>query len=124
MLKWLQDKSADFAAGIYDGWTGSAGKLSGGLALPRLSTWLGRTFSKRPALLGIELFVALSLTVNFYWLVRPTCLPYRDGNTISRSVFAYLSKYANPAGKEQMQLNWQKRLAGPILSAGLIDAEF
>jgi hypothetical protein len=85
---------------------------------------LTRHLSKRPARLGVELLVALSLTVTFYFLVRPTCLPYRDGNAISRSVFCYLSEHVSPETKKLVQLNWKKRLAGPMLSAWLLDVKF
>ncbi|MGA2179844.1 MAG: tetratricopeptide repeat protein [Verrucomicrobiota bacterium] len=124
MLKSLSDKFADFAVGFSEWGAGWTGKLSGFFRLAPLSSVLTRHLSKRPALLGVELLVALSLTVTFYFLVRPTCLPYRDGNTISRSVFCYLSEHVSPESKKQVQLNWKKRLAGPMLSAWLLDVKF
>ncbi len=123
MLKPLTDKFAGFAVGFYEWGTGWAGKLSGFFRWT-LSSILTRHLSKRPALLGVELLVALSLTVNFYFLVRPTCLPYRDGNAISRSVFCYLSEHVSPETKKLVQLNWKKRLGGPMLSAWLLDVKF
>ncbi|MGB7745816.1 MAG: tetratricopeptide repeat protein [Verrucomicrobiia bacterium] len=124
MLKLLQNKFADFAANIYDRWAGAAGKLSAGCRWPQFSSWLEQQLGKRPGLFGVELFVALSLAVNFYFLVRPTCLPYRDGNAISKSVFCCLSEHVSPAARNQVQLNWKKRLAGPMLSGWLLDAKF
>jgi tetratricopeptide (TPR) repeat protein len=124
MLKLLQDKFADFAAGIYDRGSGWAGKLSARCRWPQFASWLEEQLGKRPALLGAELFVALSLAVNFYFLVRPACLPYRDGNAISKSVFCCLSEHVSPAVRQEVQLNWKKRLAGPMLSGWLLDAKF
>ena len=124
MLKSLTDKFADFAAGFYEWGTGWTGKLSGFFRLAPISSALTRHLSRRPARLGVELLVALSLTVTFYFLVRPTCLPYRDGNAISRSVFCYLSEHVSPETKKLVQLNWKKRLAGPMLSAWLLDVKF
>jgi hypothetical protein len=124
MLKSLSDKFAGFAVGFYEWGAGWAGKLSGFFRLVPLSSVLTRHLSKRPALLGVELLVALSLTVTFYFLVRPTCLPYRDGNAVSKSVFCYLSEHVSPETKAQVQLNWKKRLAGPMLSAWLLDVKF
>ena len=124
MLKSLSDKFAGFAVGFYEWGAGWAGKLSGFFRLVPLSSVLTRHLSKRPARLGVELLVALSLTVTFYFLVRPTCLPYRDGNAISRQAFCYLSEHVSPESKKQVQLNWKKRLAGPMLSAWLLDVKF
>ena len=111
-------------------WVFTNGEPVGRANYPAFSGWgtlssvLTRHLSKRPALLGVELLVALSLTVNFYFLVRPTCLPYRDGNAISRSVFCYLSEHVSPETKKLVQLNWKKRLGGPMLSAWLLDVKF
>ncbi|MGB7745817.1 MAG: tetratricopeptide repeat protein, partial [Verrucomicrobiia bacterium] len=54
----------------------------------------------------------------------PTWQPYRDGTQISAQTFCYLSKGAPAVGKDLVQLNWRKRLAGPILSGWLLDAKF
>lgn len=80
--------------------------------------------NKSPIIVGIELFVALALSVNFFFLVRPTCHPSPDGNAISQQLFSYLSVNANPAAKKQIQLNWRKRLAGPMLAGWLLDLSF
>jgi hypothetical protein len=125
MLRPLSDRFADFAGRFYDWGTIGADKLSHGLKLPQLASSLNRHWPRRPAIRGIELLVALSLTVTFYFLVGPTCLPYRDGNQISAHAFCYLWKDASaPAGKDLVQLNWRKRLAGPILSGWLMEATF
>lgn len=124
MFKILQERFAGFAGRLYDWGSGLAGKLSGLLKLAQLSFWLNQRLSKRPAILGVELFVALSLVVTFYLLVRPTCQPYGDGNVICKQMFCYLSEHVSPAVKEQVQLTWKKRLAGPLLSAWLLDMKF
>jgi hypothetical protein len=124
MLRQLADRFADFAGRFYDWGAVGADKLSNGLKFPRLASSLNRRWSKRPAILGVELLVALSLAVTFYFLVGPTWQPYRDGNQISAQTFCYLSKGAPAVGKDLVQLNWKKRLAGPILSGWLLDAKF
>ena len=124
MLKPLSDQFADFAGKFYDRGTAWAGKLSGIFKLARLATWLRQRLSKEPARLGVELLVALSLAITFYFLVRPACLPYRDGNQINAQTFSYLWKDAPPVSKALVQLNWRKRLAGPILTGWLVDRAF
>ncbi len=124
MLKVLQDRFAHFAGGFYDWGSNCAGKLGNLLKLPQVLSRLEGHWPKRPAVLGVELFVALSLTMGFFFLVRPTCLPAPDGNVISRQLFSYLSAYEHAVVKNQVQLNWRKRLAGPMLSAWLLDAKF
>jgi hypothetical protein len=124
MLRQLTDRFADFAGRFYDWGVVWADKLANGLKLPQLASLLNRRGSRRPAILGVELLVALSLTVTFYFLVRPTCKTYRDGNQISAQTFCYLSKGVPAMGKDLVQLNWKKRLAGPILSGWLLDAKF
>ena len=118
MLKALQDKFSRFAGSFYDWGSDCLGKLEKLLRLPFLLSWTERCLSKRRAVIGVELFVALSLTMSFFFLVRPTCLPAPDGNVIARGLFSYLSESAPPAAKNQVQLNWRKRLAGPMLSRG------
>jgi len=39
-------------------------------------------------------------------------------------VFCYLSEHVSPETKKLVQLNWKKRLAGPMLSAWLLDVKF
>jgi hypothetical protein len=125
MLKQLTDRLAGVAGRFYDWGAIGADKLSNGLKLPQPTSLLNRRWSKRPGILAVELLAALSLTVTFYFLVGPTCLPYRDGNQISAHAFSYLWKDASsPAGKDLVQLNWKKRLAGPILSGWLLEATF
>ena len=124
MLKMLLDKFANFAGDFYDCGAGWAGRLGSFFKLSQLGSRCERYLSKRPAILGVELFVSLSLAVNFYFLVRPTCLPGPDGNAISRQLFSYLSEHVAPATKQQIQLNWRKRLAGPMLSSWLLDRKF
>jgi Sel1 repeat len=124
MLRRLSDRFADFAGRFYDWGMVGVDKLSNGLKLPQLASLLNRRWSRRPAVLGVELLVALSLTVTFYFLVRPTCKIHRDGNQISAQTFCYLSKGVPAVGKDLVQLNWKKRLAGPILSGWLLDEKF
>jgi len=125
MLRRLTDRFADFAGRFYDWGMIGVDKLSNGLKLPQLASLLNRRWSRRPAILGVELLVALSLTVTFYFLVRPTCKIHRDGNQISAQTFCYLSKGVPAVGKDLVQLNWEgKRLAGPILSGWLLDEKF
>jgi len=124
MLKVLQDKFARFAGRFYDWGSNCAGKLGNLLKLPQLLSLSERCFSKRPAVLGVELFVALSLTMSFFFLVRPTCLPAPDGNVMATGIFNYLSGYAHSEAPNQVRLNWKKRLAGPMLSAWLLDTTF
>jgi hypothetical protein len=124
MLRRLTDRFADFAGRFYDWGMIGVDKLSNGLKLPQLASLLNRRWSRRPAILGVELLVALSLTVTFYFLVRPTCKIHRDGNQISAQTFCYLSKGVPAVGKDLVQLNWKKRLAGPILSGWLLDEKF
>ena len=124
MLRQLSDRFAGFAGRFYDWGAVWADKLSKGLKLPQLASSLNRRWPGRPAILGVELLVALSLTVTFYLLVRPTCKPYRDGNQISAQTFCYLSERVPVVGKDLVQLNWKKRLAGPMLSGWLLDMKF
>ncbi|MGB7746678.1 MAG: hypothetical protein WBN75_05245, partial [Verrucomicrobiia bacterium] len=66
MLRQLADRFADFAGRFYDWGAIGTDKLSNGLKLPQLASSLNRRWSRRPAILGFELLVALSLTVTFY----------------------------------------------------------
>ena len=100
------------------------GKVAVWFNLPKFSTWLTRRFSKRPALLCLELFVAVALSVNFYLLVRPQCLAQPDGNLLPSFTFSYLTDQAGPAAKEMIGLSWKKRVAGPALAAFLIELKF
>jgi hypothetical protein len=120
----LQAKFARLAGSCYDRVFGYANKASQWLKLPLLFSKLERNLSKRPAVLGVELFVALSLTMSFFFMVRPTIHVAPDGNTISQQLFTYLSAHADPKEKQEIQLNWRKRLAGPMLSGWLLDLRF
>ena len=80
MLRQLADRFADFAGRFYDWGAVGADKLSNGLKFPRLASSLNRRWSKRPAILGVELLVALSLAVT-------CCLAWKENRDARESLF-------------------------------------
>ena len=84
MLKTLREKFDRFAADFYNYGAGWVNRLGNLLKLPQFFTLTERYLSTRPAVLGVEWFVALSLTMYFFFLVRPAGLPAPDGNTMRK----------------------------------------
>ena len=124
MLKSLQEKYDNFAAFFYDWGSGWAGRLFNLFHLARLSSWLGRHFKKPAALLGIELFVAISLAVYFFFLTVPQAEAPRsyDGNEMNINLFTYLSDH--PYTHRDLTANfdnWRARLAGPMIAGWMYD---
>jgi len=123
MLKPLLNRLASLAAGFYAWGPDQVVKICKFSGLAQFSSWLSRRLSKRFAVLSIELFVALSLAVNFYLLVRPAVLPRPDGSLMNKFMFSYLSEHVDPGARDLVQLSWKKRLAGPMLSGWLLDTK-
>lgn len=121
MLKMLHDRFESVALWFYDNASGVVGGISKALDFPALSSRLARRFSKPTPLLFVELFVALSLSVNFFFLTKPMALPKRDGNMYNAFLFAYLSKSAH-APIDGVQPTWRTRLLAPMVSGWLMDA--
>jgi hypothetical protein len=118
------EKFAGLAGGFYATVAGGSSKMAGALMLPELSGFLSRRLAKRPALIAFELLVALILSVNFYLLVRPSCLPHADGNMMPACMFSYLSEHSNPQTKDLVQLVWKKRVLAPAMTGWLMDQVF
>ena len=73
-------------------------------------------------LLFLELFVSVSLTVNFFYLVRSQGAPKPDGNMFAAQTFWYLSKGLGPI-LDVVPVAWRTRLAGPVVSAWLLESQ-
>ena len=120
MWKQLIDKSNRVFLSFYDRGSTWAGALSDTFKLKALSSWLARRLSKPAALVLVELFVAISLTVNFFFLVKPECLPKPDGNMYSAFLFSYMSEYSN-VPKDMIPVIWRTRLLAPMASSWVMD---
>jgi len=123
-LNFFLGKFARFAEGFYIVSAKFISKISNWCKTQGFSCWLNRVLSKRPSLLCVELFMALALSVTFYLLVRPQCLPQVDGSLLPSMTFSYLSHHASPTEKDMITPAWKKRLIGPIISGWLIDMKF
>ena len=77
-------------------------------------------FGKPAVLLLLELFVAVALTVNFFYLVRTQCLPKRHGNIFPARTFAYCSQRLS-SDEGLAFASWRTRVLAPALSSGLMD---
>jgi len=79
--------------------------------LPQLANRISRHFSKHVVLLAIELFVALSLSVYFYYMVKPQY----DGHFHNRVMFSYWSSHGGVkhSGKPSA---WDGRILAPVIS--------
>jgi TPR repeat protein len=123
MLKILNARFNSVALWFYNKASGVAGGISKALNLQGLSSLLARCFSKPTPILLVELFVALSLTVNFFFLVKPMCLPKHDGNMFSAMLFSYMSNTMHVA-KDIVPMIWRTRLLAPIVSGSFLDATY
>lgn len=123
MLKIFRDRLAGMVLGFYDKASSCAGGVSDTFRLADFSSWLARRLSKPAALVLVELFVAVALTVNFFYLVKPEALPKPDGNSYNAFLFTYLSEYS-PAPKDQVPMNFRTRLLAPMVSGWLLDTEY
>lgn len=79
---------------------------------------------KRPVLLLLELFVAVSLSVNFFYLVRTQCLPKKDtGNILPATAFCWLSPNFSLSSRD-LPNAWRTRLLAPAMSSRLAETKF
>ena len=122
MLGSLRKGSARTASDTRQG-AGPGGSLSG---LDSFAGWLARHFKKPAALVGVEVFVALSLALYYFFLMLYGCSGrYVElDNTFSNTqIFTYLSHH--PITEKVWFLEtapeWKTRLAGPMLSGALTD---
>ncbi len=120
MLKLLQAKFVSFAGHFY-------AHRSGLSELKPLLSWFRRRLPKPPALFGIELLVAISLAVYYFFLVIPESAAPRqsDGNEMNAYLFTYLSDH--PYSQKDIAADfttWKARLAGPMLSGWEYDQVF
>jgi hypothetical protein len=118
LLAQLRKKFEDFAKDYYD--FGSSLFKFGSLA-----SWLRRRLGKPPAQAAIEIFVALSLSVYYFFLVAPQEAAPRstDGNETNAYLFRYLSDHPYvPRNDLQATFTaWGARLAGPMISGWVYD---
>jgi len=121
-LKKLQDAGVRIADKFYSGVTGCAGKLGRLLKLSSLLAVMEKRLSRNRRVIAVELFVALSLTVSFFFVVRTGSRPGADGDTMPKALFLYLSHKTSAVDTQQIPASWRMRLAAPILSAWLLDA--
>ena len=114
----LPKRFADLAKGYYD--FGSSLFKFG-----PVGSWLQRRLGKPPAKAGIEIFVALSLSVYYFFLIAPSAAAPRpnDGNETNAYLFRYLSHHPYvPRNELQNTFTaWGGRLAGPIASGWVYD---
>ena len=79
-------------------------------------------FSKpRPQVL-VELFVAFCLAANFFWLVRPQCLPKQHGNVYPALTFSYLSG-RQALTSDLLRGAWRTRVLAPAVSGWFLDTQ-
>jgi len=114
----LIHKVGTMAGWFYDVGTKTLGWLG---RLPAIAAIAVRV-QKRPRVLAAELFVALSLTVSFFFLIKPSVRPGTNGDALSNGVFSYLVHHMPPQAKDMVPPSWRMRLAGPITSGWLMDA--
>jgi Sel1 repeat len=120
MLNNLYDRFASVVLWFYGKVSRIVGGFSNALNLPAASSRFARHFAKPTPLVFVELFVALALTVNFFFLVKPMSLPKRDGNMYNSFMFAYLSKNTH-VPIDMVQPGWRTRLLAPTVSGWLMD---
>ena len=80
-----------------------------------VDAWGLRQLSKRTSVVCLELFVAVCLTVNFFYLVRTQCAPKPNGNQFSAFSFIYL--WDRDTVNDVIPVDWRTRLAAPTLSS-------
>lgn len=128
MLESLQDKFAKLALKFYERGRNLVGAFSNLFKLPQFSSWLSRRLSKPFALVGIESFVAICLSVYFFFLVVPQQEAPRsyDRNEMNIYLFTYLSADPYQAREDLMTPfgNWKARLAGPMISGWMDNQTF
>ena len=86
------------------------------------SPWLAGLFTKPLPLVLVELFVALSLAVNYSFLLKPLCTPKNTGDMFSPVTFWYLSKNTgfNP---RLLPTAWRTRLMAPAVSSWFLHTQ-
>jgi hypothetical protein len=113
VLKESRRKLAKFAKDFYD--FGSSVFKFGPLV-----SWLQRRLGKPPSQFAIEIFVAISLSASYFFLIAPQVEAPRssDGNETNAYLFRYLSHhpYAPHTDLQSTFTAWGARLAGPIIS--------
>lgn len=110
----LAERFYDFGSGLLKIWS-------------PLGAWLRRRLSKSPSLLGVELFVAISLAVYYFFLMFPQPAAPRpiDGNEMNAYLFTYLSDH--PYSRKDIAHDfstWKTRLAGPMISGWVFDQAY
>jgi hypothetical protein len=125
MFQRLEARFSSFAAAFYEFASSRAGKLFAFLGLARFSNWVTKRFRKPLALVSVELFVALSLAIYYFFLMLyGTSAKYvEDDNTYSNTaVFTYLSHHPiAPKGFLDVFPDWKTRLVGPMITGLLTD---
>jgi hypothetical protein len=90
-----------------------------------LVSWLRRRLGKPPAQVAIEIFVALSLSVYYFFLIAPQEAAPRstDGNETNAYLFRYLSHHPYVPNNDLQSTftAWGARLAGPMISGWVYD---
>jgi len=118
LLKTMRNKSANFAKDFYD-FGASLFKFG------PLTTWLQQRLGKSTAQAAIEIFVALSLSVYYFFLIAPQAAAPRstDGNETNAYLFRYLSHhpYVPHNDLQSTFTAWGARLAGPMISGWVYD---
>jgi hypothetical protein len=117
MLKSIQAKFANFVESFY-----ASG--SGLLKSAPFISWRRKYLPKPLTLFGIELLVAISLAVYYFFLMLPQMDAPRqiDGNEMNPYLFTYLSDH--PYSQKDIAsdfTSWKPRLAGPMISGLVYD---
>lgn len=126
-MKSLLERFAGIAGSFYDWASGWASGLLQLRRLPQLSSWLSRRWSKPPALVGIESFVALSLVMCYFFLMLPMAEAprYYDRDCHNRAFFTEYSHH--PFVRSDFTKDYpdlKTRLPGLILTGQLTDMVF
>jgi hypothetical protein len=122
----LETRFSGFSAAFYEFSSSRAGKLFSFLGLTRFSNWVTKRFKKPVALVSLELFVAVSLALYYFFLMLYGASgKYVEwDNTFSNTqAFTYLSHHPVSASRDWMDSfpDWKTRLAAPMLSGFLTD---
>ena len=116
----------NFCEKFYSVETVLAGKLSNSFKWGRVSCWIAEHFKKPVSLLGLELFVAVSLASCYFILMLYGCSGkyVESNNTYSNTqLFTYLSHHCVSTNVWFLDTypDWRTRLPGPIITGWLTD---
>lgn len=122
----MRNKFEHFCEKFYGLEADFAGKLSRVFKPARVSSWTWKHLNKPVSLLSIELFVAVSLAIYYFFIMLSGCSGtyVENDNTFSNTqLFTY--RLHHPISTNVWFLNasaeWRGRLPGPVITGWLTD---